>query len=166
VFLVCCTVLMHAPVRTRSFPGGLPAVCFGTWLELLVVLCCGLYSCFFCVLCFVILATCGYSPWSCRCNSSSALNFGLAPSGGIHMQFVKGKPPETQNATCPGARAKRREVALGRPGFEPGSLGAWLSSRPFIQQEMSHSQSNASIFSTIDQNQSKQNVNATYQSAD
>jgi hypothetical protein len=32
------------------------------------------------------------------------------------MQFVKGKPPETQYATRPGARAKRREVALGRPG--------------------------------------------------
>jgi hypothetical protein len=35
------------------------------------------------------------------------------------MQFVKGKPPETQYATRPGARAKRREVALGRPGLEP-----------------------------------------------
>jgi hypothetical protein len=32
------------------------------------------------------------------------------------MQFVKGKPPESQYATRPGARAKRREVALGRPG--------------------------------------------------
>jgi hypothetical protein len=38
------------------------------------------------------------------------------------MQFVKGKPPETQFATRPGARAKRREVALGRPGFEPGRI--------------------------------------------
>jgi hypothetical protein len=38
------------------------------------------------------------------------------------MQFVKGKPPETQYATRPGARAKRREVALGRPGFEPGRI--------------------------------------------
>jgi hypothetical protein len=38
------------------------------------------------------------------------------------MQFVKGKPPETQNATRPGAREKRREVALGRPGFEPGRI--------------------------------------------
>jgi hypothetical protein len=38
------------------------------------------------------------------------------------MQFVKGKPPEIQNATRPGARAKRREVALGRPGFEPGRI--------------------------------------------
>jgi hypothetical protein len=34
------------------------------------------------------------------------------------MQFLKGKPPETHYATRPGARAKRREVALGRPGFE------------------------------------------------
>jgi hypothetical protein len=46
------------------------------------------------------------------------------------MQFVKGKPPETQYATRPGARAKRREVALGRPGFEPGRIRAWLSLRP------------------------------------
>jgi hypothetical protein len=38
------------------------------------------------------------------------------------MQFVKGKPPETQYATRPGARAKRRQVALGRPGFEPGRI--------------------------------------------
>jgi hypothetical protein len=30
----------------------------------------GLHSCFFCVLWFVILATCGYSPWCGRCNSS------------------------------------------------------------------------------------------------
>jgi hypothetical protein len=37
-----------------------------------------------------------------------AWSFGLAPSGGIHMQFLKRKPPETQYATCPGARAKRR----------------------------------------------------------
>jgi hypothetical protein len=27
------------------------------------------------------------------------LSFGLAPSGGIHMQLVQGDPPETQNAT-------------------------------------------------------------------
>jgi hypothetical protein len=46
------------------------------------------------------------------------------------MHFVKGKPPETQYATRPGARAKRREVALGRPGFEPGRNCAWLSLRP------------------------------------
>jgi hypothetical protein len=38
------------------------------------------------------------------------------------MQFVEGKPPETQYATRQGARAKRREVALGRPGFEPGRI--------------------------------------------
>jgi hypothetical protein len=38
------------------------------------------------------------------------------------MQFVKGKAPETQYATRPGAGAKRREVALGRPGFEPGRI--------------------------------------------
>jgi hypothetical protein len=38
------------------------------------------------------------------------------------MQFVKEKPPETQYATRPGARAKRQEVALGRPGFEPGGI--------------------------------------------
>jgi hypothetical protein len=38
------------------------------------------------------------------------------------MQFVKGKPPETQYATRLGARAKGREVALGRPGFEPGRI--------------------------------------------
>jgi hypothetical protein len=46
------------------------------------------------------------------------------------MQFVKGKPPEAQYATRPGARARRREVALGRPGFEPGRIRAWLSLRP------------------------------------
>jgi hypothetical protein len=40
-------------------------------------------------------------------------SFGLAPSGGIHMQSVKGKPQETRYATRPGARSKRREVALG-----------------------------------------------------
>jgi hypothetical protein len=57
------------------------------------------------------------------------LIFGLAPSGGIHMQFIKGKPPETQYATCPGARAKRQEVALGRRGCEPGHIGALLSLR-------------------------------------
>jgi hypothetical protein len=28
-----------------------------------------------------------------------ALSFGLAPSGGIHMQVVKRRPPETQYAT-------------------------------------------------------------------
>jgi hypothetical protein len=38
------------------------------------------------------------------------------------MQFVEGTPPETQYATRPGARAKRREVPLGRPGFEPGRI--------------------------------------------
>jgi hypothetical protein len=43
--------------------------------------------------------------------------------------ICNGKPPETQYATCPGARAKRREVALRRPGFEPGRLSAWLSQR-------------------------------------
>jgi hypothetical protein len=46
------------------------------------------------------------------------------------MQYVKGKPPETLYATRPGARAKRREVALSRPGFEPGRIRAWLTSRP------------------------------------
>jgi hypothetical protein len=35
---------------------------------------------------------------------------------------LKGKPPETQYATRPGARGKRREVALDRPGFEPGRI--------------------------------------------
>jgi hypothetical protein len=35
-----------------------------------------------------------------------AKSFGLAPHGGMHMPFVKGKPPETQYATRPGARAK------------------------------------------------------------
>jgi hypothetical protein len=46
------------------------------------------------------------------------------------MQFVKGKPPETQYAIRPGARLKRRGVALGRLGFEPGCIRAWLSLRP------------------------------------
>jgi hypothetical protein len=34
------------------------------------------------------------------------------------MQFVKGKPSETQYATRPGARAKIREVALGTLGLQ------------------------------------------------
>jgi hypothetical protein len=59
-----------------------------------------------------------------------ALSFGLAPDGGIHMQFVNEKPPETQYTTRPGARAKRREVALAKPGFEPRRVDAWLSLRP------------------------------------
>jgi hypothetical protein len=46
------------------------------------------------------------------------------------MQFVKGKPPEAQHATRPGAHAKRPEVALGRPGFELVRLHTWLSLRP------------------------------------
>jgi hypothetical protein len=46
------------------------------------------------------------------------------------MQFVKKKPPEPSYANRPGARAKRQEVALGRPGFEPGHISAWLSFRP------------------------------------
>jgi hypothetical protein len=50
VFLVCCTVPMHAPVRTRCFPGGLSSVCFGTWFDLFVVRRFGLYSGFFCAL--------------------------------------------------------------------------------------------------------------------
>jgi hypothetical protein len=51
VFLGCCSVLMmHARVRTRDFPGVLSSVCFGTWLDLLVVRRSGLYSCFFCAL--------------------------------------------------------------------------------------------------------------------
>jgi hypothetical protein len=45
------------------------------------------------------------------------------------MRFVKGGPPETQHAICPGACARRREAALGRPGFEPGRIRAWLSFR-------------------------------------
>jgi hypothetical protein len=54
------------------------------------------------------------------------------------MQFVKGKPPETHYATRPGARAKRREVALGRPGFEPGRIVCMAEfkaiPRPFVLQ--------------------------------
>jgi hypothetical protein len=42
-----------------------------------------------------------------------AVNFDLAPSGGISMQFAKRNPPEAQYPTCPGAHAKRREVVLG-----------------------------------------------------
>jgi hypothetical protein len=59
-----------------------------------------------------------------------AYSFGLALSGEVHMQFVKGNPTETQFATYPGARAKRREVALGRARIEPGRIHAWLSSWP------------------------------------
>jgi hypothetical protein len=59
--------------------------------------------------------------------------YSLRASASLHMeeymQFVKkGKPPETQYATRPGACAKRREVTLGRPGFEPGRIRTWLSS--------------------------------------
>jgi hypothetical protein len=84
--------------------------------------------------------SCGQSSLSC-CQGNKinklfgdyailALSFGLAARGGIHMQFVKVKPPETKYATRPGARVKRREVALGRPGFEPGRILAWLSLWP------------------------------------
>jgi hypothetical protein len=42
-----------------SLPGGLPAVCFGTWLDLFLVRCCGLYSCLVCILlCFLLYYPC------------------------------------------------------------------------------------------------------------
>jgi hypothetical protein len=43
------------------------------------------------------------------------------------MHFRKEKAPEAQYATYTGAHAKRREVAMGRPGFEPGRAGARLA---------------------------------------
>jgi hypothetical protein len=55
------------------------------------------------------------------------------------MQFVKGNPPETQYATRPRARAKRREFALVRLGFESGRVCAWLSLRPSQGQCIRHS---------------------------
>jgi hypothetical protein len=47
----------------------------------------------------------------------------------LHSHINTGKQAfaETQYATRPGARTKRREVALGRLGFEPGRMRAWLS---------------------------------------
>jgi hypothetical protein len=54
------------------------------------------------------------------------------------MQFVKGKPPETQYATCPGDRAKRREVALGRPGFEPGRIARMAEFKAIPRPENDH----------------------------
>jgi hypothetical protein len=35
------------------------------------------------------------------------------------MQFIEGRPPETQYAPGPGDRAKRREVPPGSPRLEP-----------------------------------------------
>jgi hypothetical protein len=51
------------------------------------------------------------------------------------MQFaiVKEKPPETLYTTRLRARAKRREVALGRPGYEPVRIRAWLFKAMCIQ---------------------------------
>jgi hypothetical protein len=52
------------------------------------------------------------------------------------MQFVKGKSPEIHYATRPGARAKRRDVALGRPGFEPGRIPRMAEFRTIPKPDM------------------------------
>jgi hypothetical protein len=69
VLLGCCSVLMHAPVRTRCFPGVLSSVCLVPGLAFLWC------NDMVCILASFVLCPCpcGYSPWSCRCNSSSFL---------------------------------------------------------------------------------------------
>jgi hypothetical protein len=66
VFLGCCSVLMHATVRTRCFPGVFSSVCLVPGLAFLWC------NDMVCILASLVLCPCpcGYSPWSCRCNSS------------------------------------------------------------------------------------------------
>jgi hypothetical protein len=56
-----------------------------------------------------------------------ALSFGLASSGGVYMQFGRGKPPETPNAPYRAALIKDERWRSARPGFEPGRAGPRLS---------------------------------------
>jgi hypothetical protein len=56
-----------------------------------------------------------------------ALSFGLAPHGGIHIQFERGKPPETPNAPYRAARIKDERWRSAGPGFEPGRAGPRLT---------------------------------------
>jgi hypothetical protein len=56
-----------------------------------------------------------------------ALSLGLAPSGGIHMQFERGKPQETPNAPYRAARIKGDRWRSAGLGFEPGRAGPRMS---------------------------------------
>jgi hypothetical protein len=49
-----------------------------------------------------------------------AESVGLAPHGGIRMQFERGKPPETPNAPYRAACSKDERWRSAGPGFEPG----------------------------------------------
>jgi hypothetical protein len=55
--------------------------------------------------------------------------FGLAPSGGIHMQFERGKAPETPNAPYRAARVMNERWRSAGPGFELGWAGSRLTLR-------------------------------------
>jgi hypothetical protein len=70
-------------------------------------------------------------------NALLALSFGLAPSGGIYMQFERGKPPETPNAPYRTARIKYERCRSAGPGFAPGRVGSWLSFRSSQDQKLS-----------------------------
>jgi hypothetical protein len=45
------------------------------------------------------------------------------------MRFTEGKPPETQYATRPGARALKREVVLGRRGCQLAAVKSCVTDR-------------------------------------
>jgi hypothetical protein len=56
-----------------------------------------------------------------------AERFGIAPHGGIHMQFERGKPSETPNAPYRAACIKDERWRSAGPGFEPVRAGPRLS---------------------------------------
>jgi hypothetical protein len=65
-----------------------------------------------------------------------ALSFGRAPSGGIYMQFERGKPPEIPNAPYRAARVKDERWRSAVSGFEPGQAGPRLSLRSSQDQRV------------------------------
>jgi hypothetical protein len=75
-----------------------------------------------------------------------AYSFHLAPHGGIHMQFERGKSPETPNAPYRAARIKDERWRSAGPGFEPGRAGPWLS-RGLISRCSSRSRSSSACTS-------------------
>jgi hypothetical protein len=58
-----------------------------------------------------------------------ALSFSLAPSGGIYMEFERGKPSETPNTPYREVLIKDERRRSAGPGFEPGRAGLRLSFR-------------------------------------
>jgi hypothetical protein len=65
----------------------------------------------------------------CGDYATLASSFGLAPSGGIYMQFERGKSQETPNAPYRAARIKDERWRSAGPGFELGRAGPRLSFR-------------------------------------